>query len=487
MKNRPNLLFIFSDQQRFDTMACYGNEIIQTPNLNALARESFVFESTYVSQPVCVAARTTILTGLYPHTLAMGDEKAPLPPTARTLAEMVSEEYCCCYNGKWDLGDEVIAQHGFDEWLSTEDLYRSLYSKEEHLEQLSSYHHFLTENGFEPDVERQGRKVFDRGTAARLPVQYTKAMFQGREAARFIKEQGDRPFILYVSYLEPHQPYDGPLNDLYSRTNLATGPQFFRMPSDDAALRNRATADYYLSGGITFNGMDMRDEAGWQELRARYWGNVTLVDRSVGIILNALEESGQAGNTIVVFTSDHGEMAGDHGMRGKTVMYEESVRVPLLMRVPWMGRDSQKVSGAIGHIDLVPTLLELLGEFESGHLEGESRASVLRGESTLEGIDVIIEWNEPDGIDYSRYAINLPVEEINRVAGKPWRTLVAQDGWKLNLSPVDQCELYDLSVDPHELKNLFNYPEQQTRVRDMAARLRAWQERTEDVVPLPLV
>ena len=207
MRNKPNLLFVFSDQQRFDTMACYGNETIQTPNLNALARESFVFENAYVSQPVCVAARTTIMTGLYPHTLDMGDEKAQLPPAARTIAEMVSQEYCCGYNGKWDLGDEVMPQHGFQEWVSTEDLYRGLFSRKEYLAQLSSYHHFLVENGFEPDTELEGSKVFGRGTAARLPEQYTKAMFQSGEAARFIKEQGDHPFILYVSYLEVWSRY----------------------------------------------------------------------------------------------------------------------------------------------------------------------------------------------------------------------------------------------------------------------------------------
>ena len=485
MRSKPNLLFIFSDQQRFDTMACYGNEIIQTPHLDALAQKSFVFENAYVSQPVCVAARTTIMTGLYPHTLGMGDVKAQLPPAARTIAEMVSEEYCCGYNGKWDLGDEVIPQHGFEEWVSTEDLYRGLYSSEEYLEQLSSYHHFLVENGFEPDREREGSMVFDRGTVALLPEHYTKAMFQGREAARFIKKQGDHPFILYVGYLEPHQPYDGPLNGLYPRDNLATGPQFFRMPPDNAALKNRATADYYLSGGMNFGGLDFTHEAAWRELRARYWGNVTLVDRSVGVILDALEESGQADNTIVVFTSDHGEMAGDHGMRGKVVMYEESIRVPLLVRVPWMGREGRRVPGAFGHIDLVPTLLDLMGEPLASHLEGESRVPALRGESTLEGNDVIIEWNEAPGIDYSHYAINLPAEEINRVKGMPWRTLVAGDGWKLNLSPVDQCELYDLNADPHELENLFDHPQQHHRVRDMAARIRAWQERTGDAVPLP--
>ena len=128
-----------------------------------------------------------------------------------------------------------------------------------------------------------------------------------------------------------------------------------------------------------------------------------------------------------------------------------------------------------------------MGESKPGHLQGESRVPVLQGQSTLEETNVIIEWNESEHVDYSHRAISLPVEEINRVAGMPWRTLVGQDGWKLNLSPVDQCELYNLGADPHELKNLFDHPKQQDRIHDMAARLRAWKEQTKDAVPLPMI
>ena len=117
MPQRPNLVFVFSDQQRHDTLACYGNKWIQTPHLNELADQSFVFEAAYVAQPVCTPARATIMTGLYPHTAGPIVNKMNLPTDVSTIAEMVSEDYHRGYFGKWHLGNDVIAQHGFDEWV----------------------------------------------------------------------------------------------------------------------------------------------------------------------------------------------------------------------------------------------------------------------------------------------------------------------------------------------------------------------------------
>ena len=212
---KPNLLFIFTDEQRADTMACYGNRWIHTPNLNRLAEESFVFQNAYVSQTVCTPSRSTIMTGLYPHTNGCTANNIPLRPETRTIAEMIDQDYVRAYYGKWHLGDEVIAQHGFDDWVSIEDMYRGHYSKEEYLSTMSDYHHFLVKNGFEPNGESHGSKVFGRTMAAKLPEEYTKAAFLGRRAAEFIRSHRDEPFALYVNFLEPHMPFTGPFNDLY--------------------------------------------------------------------------------------------------------------------------------------------------------------------------------------------------------------------------------------------------------------------------------
>ena len=129
MADQPNLVFIFSDQQRQDTLACYGNDWTQPPAINTLADHSFVFQNAYVTQPVCTPARASIMTGLYPHAAGPIVNKVPLPPDVPTIAEMVSDDYLCGYFGKWHLGDDLVAQHGFDRWISTEDSHRDSYRR----------------------------------------------------------------------------------------------------------------------------------------------------------------------------------------------------------------------------------------------------------------------------------------------------------------------------------------------------------------------
>ena len=482
MPNRPNLLFIFTDQQRADTMACYGNHVIQAPNLNRLAEQSFVFENTYVSQPVCTPSRSTIMTGLYPHTNGCIENSVPLPAQTKTIAEMVSPEYRRGYFGKWHLGDELSPQHGFEHWLRIEDNYRKSYSDADDLPKRSDYHAYLIENGYEPDKESAGQKVFSRPMAARLPVEHTKASFLGREVAGFLRESDGEPFVLFVNFLEPHAPFVGPFNDLHPHDHLNTGPAFLKKPSRNASMLHRVMADYY--GQARQDGVDLSSESGWREIRARYWGLVTLVDRAVGVILGALEATGQAENTVVVYTSEHGDMQGDHGILNKTVMYEESMKVPLLMRVPWLAGNGKNIRGRLSQIDLVPTLLDLLGESIPSELEGQSRAAVLQGASDLQANDAFVQWNGSDGHKSRGFETDVPAELIAEVAETPRRTIIASEGWKLNLSPGDNAELYDLNSDPHELVNLYDEPDQQDRVQDLTERLVEWQRRFGDEVPL---
>ena len=159
--SRRNIVFLFTDQQRADTMACYGNDVVRAPNLNALANECFVFENAYVSQPICTPSRSTIMTGLYPHATGCVRNNIPLDASVPTIARMVPDGYHTAYFGKWHLGNEVIRQHGFDEWLSMEDQYRPYYTDPEHLEVLSDYHQFLIENGPTPDSEMEGEPFLE--------------------------------------------------------------------------------------------------------------------------------------------------------------------------------------------------------------------------------------------------------------------------------------------------------------------------------------
>lgn len=495
MSSRPNIVFIFSDQQRYDTLACYGNDWIQTPNLNALADKSFVFERAYVTQPVCTPARSSIVTGLYPHAAGMTVNRMTMSPDKKSIAELISDDYHSGWFGKWHLGDDVIRQHGFDEWISTEDGHRPQYTKREYRSTMSDYHNHLVEHGFEPDVTAgDGTPMFSAWLRADLPEEHQMASFLAGRAEDFIDRNSGDPFMLYVSTFEPHSPYYGPLNDLYDPDELPVGPTFLKVP-EGGSLHNRVRAEFctqylgqtdaevdpYLLNNVAGRN-DIATEAGWRQLRAWYFANITLVDRMVGRIVEALERNGVADNTVIVFTSEHGEMGGDHGMLEKRSMYEESARVPLLMHVPWLSQEQTMLQGAAGHIDLVPTLLDLSGNDVPGHLQGKSLAPVLHGEQTLDGNDVFIEWNGVSDIDDR----HLGSAEINLRNTQPWRTLV-RDGWKLALCATDQCELYDLENDPYEERNLFNDPDQKERIRNMAARIRLWQHKNGDHAPLPTV
>ena len=474
MSQQPNVLVFITDQQRSDTMSCYGNNWIQAPRLNAFSEESFVFEHPYSAQPVCTPARATLLTGLYPHAAGMMKNNILLDPEIKSIAEMMSDDYHKAYYGKWHLGQETTRQHGFDEWVPVFELPWVI----DHPD--TPYHQFLLENGIEPDTTTAaGHRVFSAKQRIELPVHLTMAHFLAEQAAKFIKQDHDKPFMLQVHCPEPHPPVGGPLADLHDPNELPLGPAFMHYP-EDASLFNRLRADRHMAPKGASEEEQKTAEQKARVFRGKYYGLVTLIDQALGIMLDALEESGLADNTIVMFGSDHGEMAGDHGMMEKRAFYEESAKVPWLMRVPSLGREHKMIPGNIGHVDLVPTLLDLMNQPVPDHLQGTSRVPVLEGNETLEDNDAFIQWN---GLGDR----NLGAPEINLIASVPWRSIVTADRWKLNLCAGDQCELYDLNNDPHELVNEFDNPDHRDRIRMMAAKIRVWQHETGDEAPLPSV
>jgi len=481
-----NLLFIWTDEQRADTMACYGNAQIKTPHLNRFAEQSFVFDRAYCTQPVCTPSRATIMTGLWPHTHGCVRNNQPLPRDAKTLAEMLPDDYATGYFGKWHLGDEINAQHGWDTWLSIEDDYRRFYSDPADRERFSGYHLYLERLGFPKDkTAPDGAAIYSRKYAAVFAERHTKARFLGREAARFIRDQagGDRPWALSVNMLEPHMPFFGPSNDLHNPDQLVVGEAFGVLPPDNAAMNNRLKAARFTQQG--FEGLPLDSDADWRRLRANYYGLMSLVDAAVGEMLAALDESGQADDTLVVYTSDHGEMMGDHCIVGKGVMYEESVRIPLLVRAPWLSKEQQLIDGRVSQIDLTPTVLDLLDAGLPDHLQGETRRAVLEGDATLQDNDVIVEWNGGD--DTPKDVRGFEPREIDSVGSQTWRTIITADGWKLALCPTDQCELYDMSADPCEMHNRYDDPSQKQRIADLTQRIRTWQQRANDDATLPAV
>ncbi|HWB85086.1 MAG TPA: sulfatase-like hydrolase/transferase [Bryobacteraceae bacterium] len=454
--DKPNLLFLWTDEQRADTMAAYGNTRFHVPNMNALAQRSVVFDRCYDSQPVCTPARSSVMTGLWPHVSGCITNNIPLRSQFHTLPELLGDSsYRTAYMGKWHLGDEIFAQHGFQQWVSVEDyMYDKYYSPGRDRSRLSDYYYYLRNLGYKPDHPNGFSRLF----TTKLPIEQCKPAFLARHATKYIQANQNEPWILYVNFLEPHMPFNGPLNDLHTAQEAPVPANYPGIPIDHEPELYKAARKTQLRKGS--NGIPLNTRVGVQRLNRNYAGQVSQVDQAMGRILKTLEDTGQAENTIIVFTTDHGEMMGAHSLIGKEVLYEEAMRVPMLLSVPFRQRRTLTVRQPVSHIDVVPTLLELMGRPVPDFLTGESLLRVIDGKKRQDD-HVFVEWHTPP-------------------KGPNARAVVTPDGWKMALYDTDNCLLFNRNQDPLEMHNLFYRPESAPIIRTLKKRIEAWQTRVKD-------
>ncbi len=470
----PNIVFIYTDQQTYRTLGCYGNDLIRMPNLNRLAERSVVFENAYVTQPVCTPSRSSIVSGLYPHATGCVLNDIPLKPETKSLAEMLTPgRFATAHHGKWHLGDEVFAQHGFSEWKATLDIHRQHYSPGRQQDAKSAYHDFLIANGQRP----ANGKYFSMMETIEVPEELSKAAFLGIEGKRFIEENKDNNFVLYSGFFEPHNPFTSQRDNQYKREDIPLPENFHDVPDDRHPLKSRIF--HLVDEGIVNE--PHSNEAEWRDLIARYWGLCSLVDTHVGVILDALEENGLMDNTAVVFTSDHGDMIGAHQLTMKEVMYEESIRVPFLLHLP--GQSKQKrVSGPVSQIDLAPTLLELVNEPIPNGLHGQSLLPMLKEDNPHASRDVFITW--PCGarcalssagrrnVAIERYGVD--EKDIEKIENEEIVTIIRPDGWKLIASSIGDDALYHIFDDPFEKNNLVRSENHRSIVTECRNSIKNW-------------
>lgn len=465
----PNFILIWTDEQRPDTLSAYGKTQTRTPHLDRLAEQSTVFEHCFCCSPVCTPSRGSILSGRWPHQHGAVQNNIPLNPDCKTLAEYLGNNTQSSYLGKWHLGDEIFVQHGWDDWISFEDEYIRHYTEGRDHAARSDYHHYLKRTGFPCDRQTEFGPIYSRDYAASLGERHTKAGWLGRRAAESVRARAasQAPWAVSINFLEPHMPFFGPLNHHYDPDTLEVPPIFNRIP--EGPLPAAYTNQCHVHDEKGYDGQDVTTESGWRRLMANYYGLVEMVDHAVGNILQALEESGQADNTIVVFTSDHGEMMGSHRMLGKGVFYRQSVEVPLMIHLPGQ-TEGRRVSGNFSHIDLLPTLLNLLGRGVPEDLPGASRADAVRGGSLPEE-DVFLFWHPQNP------------EKAGSIKGQSWRGIVTPDGWKYAVSPEEEIGLlFNQTEDPWEQHNRFTDPDLAGLRWDLHARLADWMEREGDPV-----
>lgn len=463
---KRNLIVFLPDQQRFDTIACYGNEKIHSPNLGKLASESVVFSRAYVTHPVCTPSRSSLMTGMWPHTTGCTKNSVPLDPQFRVLPELLEDKnYRTGYMGKWHLGDEAHAQRGYEEWISTE--YVSDYSK------------FLIEMGLTPDKPDGS---FSALTISELPLELSKPRFLERHALQFIERHRHEPFILVVAFAEPHSPYNGPFNNEHSLSEVELD---FKAPASllDIPLRYRlmqewqqaeAELDRERCSDLFFFGITPEE---CNSIKQRYWGLVTLIDQAVGSILDCVERTGLVDDTIIIHTSDHGDMLGTHHLFGKEVMFEEAVRVPYVIRLP-NERKCRIIEQAVSHIDFIPTLIDLLGQAPARQCAGISRLPLLRGEA-MRAENIFIEW-APNRTKIKKRTNLAPRPTIKRAIEESTRTVISPEGWKLSLRDKDLNELYNLHDDPGETRNIFSDARYAPIVSRYTDEIHRWQESVND-------
>src|SRR5712671_6244138 len=408
---KPNLILFLPDQQRADTLACYGGVKVHAPNLNKLASESVIFERTYVTHPVCTPSRSSLMTGTWPHINGCTRNSVPLDRRFRVFPELMQDQdYRTAYIGKWHLGEDGPVGRGFQHWLSTDDH--------------GNYTNFLLSNGVAPNKPNGG---FSEVAVSNLSIDLSRPKFLEKHACDFIEKHQRDPFILVVAFVEPHSPYNGPLNDVNPLDEVELDATATLPEHEDIPLRYRLMREWQQAEAVLdrerlpsqfFFGITP-DE--YRSIKQRYLGLVTLIDQSIGSILACLERFGLSDNTVIVHTSDHGDTLGAHHLFGKEVMFEEAVRVPYLVRLPGQ-RQSLRVVQPVSHIDFLPTLLDLLGEPKLNQCAGHSLAPLLRGESMPPG-NVFLEWS-PNRVKVMKGTNLAPRRTIKRAMNESTRAVI---------------------------------------------------------------
>ena len=446
---QPNVLFIFADDQCFDTLREWGNAEVETPNLDRLARGGLTFRRTYNmggwNGAVCIASRTMLNTGRF---LWFAQNVHPQLEQERAEGRFWSEYlkragYETYFSGKWHVKSDQIAERAFD-----------------HASHIRPGMPNQTPEGYNRPVEGQPDKWspydptfegFWKGGKHWSEVLADDAVGYLHHAA-----QHDKPFFMYLAFNAPHDPRQSPKEfvDRYPLANISVPKNFIaEYPFKDdigcgPGLRDEKLAPF------------PRTEYAVKVNRQEYYAIITHMDQQIGRILDTLEATGKRDTTYIFFTADHGLAVGQHGLIGKQNMYDHSVRVPFIVNGPGVP-EGGVIDAPIYLQDVMPTTLELAGVEQPEHVQFHSLMPLIRGDSTTHAYDAI----------YGAYVM--------------LQRMVTMDGYKLIAYPkANRLRLYDLQKDPLETKDLANDPAHSKIKQRLFARLLQLQQEMGDELNL---
>ncbi|MBO9607145.1 MAG: sulfatase-like hydrolase/transferase [Paenibacillaceae bacterium] len=422
---KRNLLFITTDQQRQDSLPCYGLPFIRTPHLDRLAAEGTTFDQCYVPAPLCVPCRAAIMSGYYPSSVGTLKNDTWLEPNVPTWPELIGQAgYRTAGIGKMHFAPWDIL-NGFDERIVCEDK-RHSYIPDDHAQ-------FLQKHGLERPHPADFPNYYETNGAPVYPYdkRFHPDAYIADQAAEWLDRNGDSPFAVWVSFVGPHDPYDPPA-ELASMYEHEAIPEPLPVPDDledKVAIRQQRTFSNSLHNSMfRIDPLNTTPEQ-FRTWRSHYYANISLIDEGVGKILETLERKGILDNTTIVFTSDHGDALGDHGTVYKGFFYESMVKVPLIVRGPDVPA-SLRVGELVGTLDLIPYFFETCGVEAPSDLPGRS----IRG---------LLDRSEEERRPYV-------FSELDN------RAMVREERYKYIFYSSGEKELYDLASDPHEMINLAN-------------------------------
>jgi arylsulfatase A-like enzyme len=489
MSKKPNIIFIMTDQESVSLSGCYGNSVIKTPARDSIAENGIRFNNHYIASFPCCPSRATIFTGLYAHNHGVPAQNIVLDQHMETLGSQLSRAgYETTWIGKSHLGgwfephDEptcpyselVVGENGYSlidypGGAGGEDYPVNGFST--WVSGWTDYRKYLQTTDLPDDIKNDrwvgGHAVMETGPDSehcysRLTKSHHMESWMSSEAVKAIKKakDSDNPFCMVLSYYAPHHPVapPKPYDTMYSPEDMVLPGSYWAATEDKNLPENKTDAHAY--GNYIAHAWTEEQS---KDYLARYYGYVSYVDDQMMRVLEALKETDQYNDTIIVFTSDHGDMLCEHGMIYKHCYnaFDTLMKVPMLVQWPAGLQDGKVYDSLSSHVDLVPTLLDLAGVAPCTPMDGESLASSMRGEGAAE-----------------RDEIFLDVMNRGYMTRKgPWKFVLNVSVWNgIMQHKID--ELFNVDDDPAEMNNLASLREHADRIENMRERIFRWLEDT---------
>ena len=439
-RSSPNFVLIMTDTQATNAIGAYGHPELRTPNIDRLAQTGIKFDNAYTTCPLCTPARAGLFSGIYAHTSGPWTNNLPLGDNIITMGQRFRDNgYHTAYIGKWHLdGHDYFGTgqcpEGWDPafW----------YDGKNYLDELTEAQITLW---------RQQLNTLDDLSNNHITADFTWAHRIGDRSIDFLQQQTDEPFVLVVSYDEPHHPYTAPPEYVaqFMNYDYPIGPGAFDTLEGKPAHQQEWARAARISPKIK-NGTIQQP---------MYFGCNSFVDSEIGRVIDAVHQV-TPDNTYIIFTSDHGDMLGAHQLSGKgPVMYEEITHIPLIIEPPGGGYGKPNAT-VVSHIDLLPTMLAL-AELES--------PSILEGSSLVPQLQGVEDPDRAVVIEFQRYEI----EHDSWGGFQPVRCIVDQK-YKLVINLLSTDELYDMDHDVAEVNNLIDNPDYQLVRNKLHDRLLDW-------------